>query len=127
MWYCRTPLFLKQYGYSVEDHLLKPAESAEELVEQISQFKAIAAHRLHALIIATSLYIPVVPLVWSDKLVKFSEMIDNEFFCWPDFENSITVANLLSGEIFNRDFNDKIKKCKSSSEEFIYNSIVEKN
>lgn len=119
--------FLNQYGYSVDDHLLIPAENPEELVEQISQFKAIAAHRLHALIIATSLYIPVVPLVWSNKLVKFSEMINNEYFYWPDFENSTAVANLLSGEIFNRDFSEKIKKCKSSSEEFIYNSIVEKN
>ncbi|MBR5246895.1 MAG: polysaccharide pyruvyl transferase family protein [Clostridia bacterium] len=119
--------FLTQYGYSIDDHLLIPAESAEELVEQISQFKAIAAHRLHALIIATSLNIPVVPIVWSDKLVKFSEMIGNDFYLWPDLENSDKVAELLSEKIFSVDFTEKIRKCKSSSEEFIFNSIKEKN
>lgn len=118
--------FLEEYGYSVDDHLVIPAENPEELVEQISQFKAITAHRLHALIIATSLYIPVVPIVWSDKIVKFSEMIGNEFYFWPDAKNSSKIADLLSGDIHNVDFDEKIKQCQTSSKEFIYNNITEK-
>jgi len=50
-------------------------KSAYELVENISKFKAIIAARLHACIIAYSLGIPAIGLVWNGKLLEFGKNI----------------------------------------------------
>lgn len=50
-------------------------EKPEQLVKQIASFKAVIAGRFHANIIATSLGIPSVALVWNEKMRAFSELI----------------------------------------------------
>jgi len=111
--------FLKRNGYSIEDHLVPPAENSRELIEQISQFKAVVAHRLHALIVASSLKIPVVPVVWSDKVVKFSELINNTSYMWPDQKNGKKAAELLSCESNLHALYESIEKCKKDSYEYL--------
>lgn len=53
-------------------------ETPEELVQNISKFKGIIACRMHANIIAYSMKIPCVGLVWNDKLKFFGKSIGCE-------------------------------------------------
>lgn len=115
--------FLKKYNYDIDEHLVLPAETPDELVEQISQFKVVAAHRLHALIIASSLYIPVVPFVWSDKVVKFSESIKNKNYFWPDVSSCERITNILCKEIYEDDFSPVISDFKEQSRKFLKTSL----
>ncbi len=115
--------FLKKYNYSVEEHLVLPAESPEELVKQISQFKAVAAHRLHALIIANSLFIPFISFVWSDKIVKFSESMNNKNYFWPDISYCEKISKLLCNEIYTSDSSSVVRLSKKQSKEFLVNSL----
>ena len=119
--------FLKKYGYDIEKHLVLPAETPEELIKQISQFRAIAAHRLHALIIASSLYIPVVPFVWSDKVVKFAESINNSNYFWPDSSNCEKIVDILTKELNSSDFSSVIGDSKSNAREFLELSLTKCN
>ncbi len=116
--------FLKTNGYSVEEHLVPPAENSRELIEQISQFKVVVAHRLHALIIASSLNIPVIPVAWSNKVVKFSQLIKNIFHTWPSKENGKKIAELLCRESDFYNAYENIEKCKKDAYEYLSNFFV---
>lgn len=115
--------FLKKYNYNIDEHLVLPAETPEELVKQISQFKAVAAHRLHALIIASSLFIPVVPFVWSDKVVKFSESIKNSNYFWPDVNKCNQIADILCCKTDSDKFLPYILNSKKESKDFLYDAL----
>lgn len=65
-----------------EDKILKYPERPKELVEQISTFSGIISFRLHSHIIAASLDIPSVALVWDDKLKFFFRGIGHEERCF---------------------------------------------
>lgn len=72
-----------EFGIELLDYLHRPGEvylgeniaSPKELVTNIAGFKAVIAARLHANIIATSLGIPSVGLVWNDKMNLFADII----------------------------------------------------
>lgn len=68
---------LEYIGKAGEKHkylVPRPTES-RELVETIASFKCVVACRMHANIIAYSLGIPSVGLVWNDKLTFWGERI----------------------------------------------------
>ena len=96
--------------------LLPLARMPEELVSQISQFKYVVAHRLHACIISTSLQIPIIPVVWSDKIQVFANMINNKYAVWPSKDAKVDVKN-LSIDL------ERIKALKNESRNFICTSI----
>lgn len=60
--------------------LLKQAKTPEELVYQISQFKAVVCARMHAAIIAFSLDIPTVLFCWGVKGIEFMKEAGAEEF-----------------------------------------------
>lgn len=96
--------------------LLPLARMPEELVSQLSQFKYVVAHRLHACIISTSLHIPIIPVVWSDKIQVFANMINNKYAVWPSKDAKVDVKN-LSIDL------ERIKALKNESRNFICTSI----
>ena len=98
------------------DCLLKIPTSAEMLVEIISSYDAIVAARLHACIIAYSLKVPFVGLVWNDKLRFFGKNVQMES-CF------IPVGNLLPEVVVNQ-LHDIIRKGVNHDEKF-RNSIRE--
>lgn len=59
------------------------AQTPEQLVSQLSKFSFVIAHRLHACIISTSLGLPIIPVIWSDKVSAFAKMINNLYYIWP--------------------------------------------
>lgn len=67
---------LKHLKYKNSDLLLeRRATIPKELIESISTFKSIISFRLHSHIIATSLDIPSIAIVWDDKLKFFFRKI----------------------------------------------------
>lgn len=81
--------------------------NAKELVSIISSFKAVVAARLHACIISYSLNVPVVGLVWNDKLTMFGENIGYpNRFIQPESFSPKNILDTLKESItvgYNRD------------------------
>lgn len=69
--------------------------SPRHLVENISHYSAIIAARLHSCIVAYSLNIPAIGLVWNDKLFLWGKNINAEM-------NYILVDNLNSNHIISQ-------------------------
>ena len=65
--------FIKKYGYSKEKIILP--STPRELVKTIASFRGIIATRLHSCIVAYSLKVPAIGLVWNQKLKMFGESI----------------------------------------------------
>lgn len=66
---------------------LQIPQTPHELIDMISQYKGIISARLHSCIIAYSLGIPAIGLVWNDKLTLFGKNIEAEdyFICYDKF------------------------------------------
>lgn len=77
-------------------YLLPLPQTPIELVNHLSMFKMVIAHRLHACIISSSLNIPIIPLVWSDKVKVFAEMIGNQFATWPEQEEVASFDQVIT-------------------------------
>ena len=63
--------FIKKYGYSKEKIILP--STPRELVKTIASFRGIIATRLHSCIVAYSLKVPAIGLVWNQKLKMFGD------------------------------------------------------
>ncbi|EGQ8943521.1 polysaccharide pyruvyl transferase family protein [Vibrio parahaemolyticus] len=72
-------------------------QTPRELVELISTFKCTIAARLHACIISYSLTVPVVGLVWNNKVKMFGECIGypERFFSHQDFDANEIIDRLI--------------------------------
>lgn len=81
---------------STDASLLVP-HSARHLVEIIASFRGVIASRLHANIIAYSLDIPSVGLVWNDKLTFWGEQIGypERFITFENFDAEAIVGLLM--------------------------------
>lgn len=91
------------------DELTVPKpETPQELVQNISQFKGIIACRMHANIIAYSMGIPCVGLVWNDKLKFFGESIgcEKQFVTYENL-NSEYISDVFF-EALEKGFDEKI-------------------
>lgn len=93
-----------------QQYLLPLAQTPQQLIEQISTFKVVIAHRLHALIVSTSLGIPVIPVVWSDKIGVFANMIENPNAVWPTRQNSKFVSSAVQNILLSKERVDNIKE-----------------
>ena len=103
-------------------YLLPMATTPKQLVEQLSQFKVVIAHRLHALIICTSLGIPVIPIIWSNKVHAFAKMIGNPYAQWPSAVNHINETV----DAIEKETTD-ISRLKESIIDYINRSVIPKN
>ncbi len=83
----------------------RPTRPAE-LVEQISQFGSIIAHRLHALIISYALRVPALPLVWDKKVQGFSKITDREDIYLARENQSASNILMNHERLLSKDFND---------------------
>jgi polysaccharide pyruvyl transferase WcaK-like protein len=116
---------LKKLGLSEKKYLGKNVSNSRGLVKKIASYKAVVAARLHANIIATSLRVPSVALVWNDKMNLFAEIIGQE-------ERYINVDKLLDAQyicqqlelaIQNGYNEDKIEQMKAVTVETIQNIV----
>ena len=79
-----------------EDCFVQIPLEPEELLRTISQFKSIISFRLHSHIIATSLDIPSVAVVWDDKVRSFFEKIGHPERCCTIHSSPIEVLDKLA-------------------------------
>lgn len=66
---------LNALKYYPDDKLLNAPKDTVEFLDLIRSFKCVFGARLHACITAYALDVPVVGLIWSEKLQMFSEII----------------------------------------------------
>lgn len=104
--------------------LLPPPQSAAEMVSIISGFKAIFGARMHACITAYALDIPVVGLIWNEKLLRLSELTGQRamFFDEHEMRAEVIVAKLIAAEHaqYDRDIrNDLKEKTQSEIDRFL--------
>lgn len=75
---------LKKMGYAqkeLDSLIMARPFTAGELVYDISSFNSIISFRLHSLIIAYSLNIPAIPVIWDDKVEFFYKNIKMGKIC----------------------------------------------
>ena len=82
---------LDSLGMDKRKYMPRPEET-KDFVKMISEFDAIIGARLHACITAYSLDIPVIGLVWNEKLKLFGELIGKQ-------DNYIEVEQLNAHHI----------------------------
>lgn len=91
-------ILLKRLGYSdteLNNKIVQRPTEPVELVKQISEFKTIISHRLHSHIVAFSLGIPIIGLIWDKKTLDFAEMIGIQ-------ENFINIKLSSPEEIYGK-------------------------
>lgn len=85
-----------------EKYLAKQAVTSKELVNIIAGYKAVVAGRMHSNIIAYSLGIPSIGLVWNEKLNYWGERTGYK-------ERMVSVEQLEASYVMDR-LNESIKK-----------------
>lgn len=108
----------------IEDKVLDIPKTPEELVKNISKFKGIIASRLHACIIAYSLEIPAVALVWNNKLSMFGKSINaSERFITNENFNARHIVDTLEEAVRSGyDLEEKLRY-KNTSIEYLRKGI----
>ena len=76
---------LRDAGHS-QDKILPPPQTARDLISMISGFKAILGARMHACISAYALDVPVVGLIWNEKLSRFTELTHQRHMFFDESE-----------------------------------------
>ena len=109
----------------LEDCIVPIPVVPQQLVETISQFRSIISFRLHSHIIATSLDIPSVAVVWDDKVRIFFEKIGHPERCCTLQSSPYEVMEKLI--VAEREGYDRslIEKQKRFSKEWLINAINE--
>lgn len=92
-----------------QEKLLPIPNNAKEFVYMISNFKAVFGARLHACITAFSLDVPVVGLLWDNKLKYFSETMGiSSFFCnTNELKGELIVNKLQEAMAFEYDIHNR--------------------
>ena len=107
---------LRSLGYSIPDKLLPVPSTALDMLRMISSFRGVFGARLHACITSYALDIPVVGLIWSEKLQIFSELIGKRENFFP--ENEMNVDKILDAlekqfetpAPYNKEVREKLRK-----------------
>ncbi|MCI6731552.1 MAG: polysaccharide pyruvyl transferase family protein [Lachnospiraceae bacterium] len=107
-----------RYVVSVMPELKKPLEAymvsvpgtPDELIKTVSQFRSLISFRLHSHIIAASLDIPSIAVVWDEKLNFFMEKIGCKERCCQVTEKPVQILEKLSSaekQGYDREFLEK--------------------
>lgn len=103
--YAFAKRLLNYLPYSEECLLAERPLTAEQLITQISSYKAIISFRLHSYIIAYSLGIPVIGMIWDNKLVEFAQMIHSENNIFQinsfDYDNFLSLFNVSAQPFYD--------------------------
>ena len=86
-------MLLRALGCSDRRKILPTANNSVEFLEQIRSFKLVFGARLHACITSYALDVPVVGLIWSEKLRIFADVIGKKVSFFE--ENELNIDNIL--------------------------------
>jgi len=118
---CRCLKDIKNNKYDKKVYIASRPNRPEELVKIISKYKSLISFRLHSHIVAYSLEIPTVAIVWDDKVKTFFEDLRLKDRCFDIDEKPEKIVEKLL-EIKDVDYNQKLKK---RQKEIIINNLKE--
>lgn len=114
---------IPELPFSKEAYFAPIPRNAKELVQTIASFKSLISFRLHSHIIACSLDIPTVAMVWDDKLHSFFEKIGHSERCKTVYEKTASIMDALAlAELEGYD-KEIIEKQKKYADDILINSI----
>lgn len=118
---------LKRLGLEPKKYIGKKVNSSRELVRKIASFKAVIAARLHANIIATSLQVPSVGLVWNDKMNLFADIIgcQDRYIQAENLLDSKLIVDQVEQAIENGYDLERIEAMKATTVETIKNIVMD--
>lgn len=99
-------MLLRALGCSDRRKILPTANDSVEFLEQIRSFKLVFGARLHACITSYALDVPVVGLIWSEKLRIFADVIGKKDSFFE--ENELNIDNIL--DAMEREMNSNYDK-----------------
>lgn len=99
-------MLLRALGCSDRSKILPTANNSVEFLEQIRSFKLVFGARLHACITSYALDVPVVGLIWSEKLRIFADVIGKKDSFFE--ENELNIDNIL--DAMEREMNSNYDK-----------------
>ena len=99
-------MLLRALGCSDRRKILPTANNSVEFLEQIRSFKLVFGARLHACITSYALDVPVVGLIWSEKLRIFADVIGKKDSFFE--ENELNIDNIL--DAIEREMNSNYDK-----------------
>ncbi|MGN0334581.1 MAG: polysaccharide pyruvyl transferase family protein [Lachnospiraceae bacterium] len=114
---------LEKLGRDREQFLCHYPEKPEELVNQISQFGSLISFRLHSHIIAASLGIPAVAIVWDKKLRFFYQHLGHEERCKTIESSPAEVIDALEAAKSEKYDFELIQKQKETSERLLTEAV----
>lgn len=106
---CRCLKEIANDKYDERGYIASKPNRPGELVEIISNYKALISFRLHSHIVAYSLGIPTVAIVWNDKVRVFFEDLNLQDRCFNIEEKAEKIVRKLM-EIKDVDYNQQLKK-----------------
>lgn len=117
---------LKRMGRDREKYLGDNVKSAKALVEKIGGYRAVVAARLHANIIATSLGVPSIGLVWNDKMNMFAKTVNCEerYISGEALLDTSHVIDQMEEAIANGYDTEKIDRMKRKTMKTIRNIVI---
>lgn len=114
---------LDKLQLSKEEYMCDYAERPEVLVEQIAGFKGLISFRLHSHIVAASLNIPGVAMVWDNKLRFFYRHIGHEERCKVVQDSSTEIVNALEQAMQEGYDREKILYQKNYAKELLLDVV----
>lgn len=108
-----------------EEYLTPVPRCPEELVKMLSGFRSILSFRLHSHIIAASLDIPSVAIVWDHKLRFFFDKIGHGERCCTVFDRPSAVLKRLEAAEREGYPPELIQRQKHCSDQMLYQAICE--
>lgn len=114
---------LEKSGLDKKEYIYDCARIPSELVHQIASFDSLVSFRLHSHIVAASLDIPAIAIVWDEKLRFFYRHLGCEERCktiYDSAENVLDVLEKAKKEGYDRDL---IKKQKEFSRDLLLNEM----
>ncbi len=106
-----------------DKYLYSYPKKPEELIEQISSFKGMVSFRLHSHIIAASLDIPAVAIVWDDKLRFFYKHLNHEERCMTVENASAEVVNQLERALKEGYDKELLQKQKEYAKKILFDAV----
>ena len=102
-----------------------PPASPEELVRKIGRYRGIISFRLHSHIIAASMNVPSVAILWDDKLREFFRLFGCEENCFSVSDSAEKVLEALSAAVYKGWPMEKVHEMREESREMLEQAINE--
>lgn len=110
---------------SFEEHFVPIPEKPENLVQMIADFKSIISFRLHSHIIAASLDIPSIAIVWDQKVPFFFEKIEHPERCCTINEHPDIILSKLTDAQETGYNHELLQFQKDFSDQCLYQAIIQ--